>query len=86
MSTSTDLNEVLNHLISENQSLKLLLLSVLREKSVDTLNRYILETEVRTNLAVNNSKDPEGAKNTQKAGNSAISTLRTIVAEKSASL
>jgi len=86
MSTSGDLNAVLNQLLTDNLSLKLLLLAVLRDKSVDELNGYILQTEIRTNHAVNNHNDPEGAKNVQAAGNSAIDMLRTLIAEKSASL
>ena len=86
MSTSGDLNAVLNQLLTDNLSLKLLLMAVLRDKSVEELNAYILQAELRTNHAVNNHPDPEGAKNVQAAGNSAIGMLRTLIAEKSASI
>lgn len=86
MSTSGDINAILNQLLADNLSLKLLLLAVLREKSVDELNSYILQAELRTNHAVNNHTDPDGTKNIQAAGNSAVDTLRTLIAEKSASL
>ncbi|VYU63784.1 hypothetical protein [Klebsiella oxytoca] len=86
MSTSGDLNVILNQLLTDNLSLKLLLLAVLRDKSVDELNGYILQVESRTNLAVNNHQDQEGAKNVQAAGNSAIDMIRTLIAEKRASL
>ena len=86
MSTSGDLNTILNQLLTDNLSLKLLLLAVLRDKSVEELNAYIMQTELRTNHAVNTHQDSEGAKNVQAAGNSAIDTLRILIAEKSASL
>ncbi|MDU5475946.1 hypothetical protein [Pantoea sp.] len=86
MSTSGDLNAVLNQLLMENRALKLLVLPLLREKNIDSLNGFISEVEARTKLAVNNERDAEAAEQIKISGEQAVSTLRTMIAEKSASL
>ncbi len=86
MENSSDLNAILNQLLNDDKALRLLLLALLREKNVDTLNKFVTETEIRTNLSVNNSQNPESRASIQKAGDTAKGILQTIIAEKSASL
>lgn len=86
MSTSGDLNAVLNQLLQENMTLKLVLLSVLRDKPVEDLNRYMKEASIRTQMAVKNSHNQDGVQNIKKAELEAISMLNTLIAEKNSSL
>lgn len=86
MSTSGDLNKILNQLLIENKTLRLLILGLLRDRPVSDLNSYIEQAEIRTKLAIQNELDPEGANNLKVSGDSAVSLLKTLIAEKSASL
>ncbi|MFO3907502.1 hypothetical protein AAHD62_23775 [Enterobacter hormaechei] len=86
MSTSNDLNAVLNQLMHENRTMRLLLLSVLRDKSVEDLNRYMKEASIRSQLETQGSQDQEYIQRIKKSELAAISTLNTLIAEKSASI
>ncbi|EOV8837795.1 hypothetical protein ACNY9Y_003137 [Cronobacter dublinensis] len=86
MSSSTDLNAILNQLLEDDKAMKLLLLALLREQSVDKLNEFIKQTEIRTKLAMDNENDHESRQSIQNSGGIAKSILQTIIVEKNASL
>ena len=86
MSTSGNIEAILNQLLQENRTLKVLMLSVLRDKSIDDLNRYMGEVSARTKLAMQNTNDQGSIQSFKKTEVEAISMLNTLIAEKSASL
>lgn len=85
MSDQADIGAVIHQLVTENRAYRLLLLSILRDKTVADLNRYIEESDVRVKLACQ-SPDPIQQQLFKGAGEDAKKMLKTLIAEKSASL
>ena len=86
MQTSDDLNAILNQLLNDDKAMRLLLLALLREKSTETLNAYLGETEARTKLGINNAPNQDEKEAIRKAGDTAKNIIQILITEKSASL
>lgn len=86
MQTSDDLNAILNQLLNDDKAMRLLLLALLRDKSTETLNAYLDETEARTELGINNTPNKDAKEAIRKAGDTAKNIIQILITEKSASL
>ncbi|EMF0718636.1 hypothetical protein V2E67_002831 [Citrobacter freundii] len=80
--TGTDLNEVLNQLISDTVMLKLLTLAQLRGESEKDLVRMSEEVSIRVKMAIAGMDNEDAKRNYLKAEEGAKHLLSTLITEK----
>lgn len=80
--TGTDLNEVLNQLITDSVMFKLLILSQLRGENEKELIRMSEEVSIRVKMAISNMDNEDAKQNYLKAEEGAKHLLSTLITEK----